>query len=164
MPNDGPTNAGEQRNHQTLLAARFPELAAEKQAEFENERWLLNTGKYIDHHREGRLQALAFSRDYGSAGVRTLLLLNGGAIVGLLAFVGTLYGKDQFKIEVAISFARALRPSFFAFVLGLALTALTSFFAYLNWGFVSGTYHNPAQAHAWAKQEGAETQFDVGSR
>jgi hypothetical protein len=147
-----------------LLAQRFPELAAEKIAEFETERWKLNVEKYIDHHREGRLQAQAFSRDFGLAGLRLLFLLNGGAIIGLLAFLGSLLGKDQLKTEVAITFARALRPSFLCFVAGLASTALVALFAYLNWGFIAGIYHNPAQAHAWLQNKGAETTIAWNSR
>src|SRR5215207_1267923 len=62
-----------------------------------NKQALLNTQKYIAQHAEGRWKSHEFARDFGMNVIKTLLLLNAGAILAVLTFAGNLYAKDGFK-------------------------------------------------------------------
>ena len=68
-----------------------------------------------------RLKAIDFQKEYGQNAVRTLFLLNGGAILALLTLLGALYGKgDPAAAQLARELSRGLLPAFPWFVVGLA--------------------------------------------
>jgi len=116
-----------------------------------NKQALLNTEKYIAQHAEGRWKSHEFARDFGMNVIKTLLLLNAGAILAVLTFAGNLYAKDGFKIEIAIAFGRSIEPSIYFFISGIVLSVLTSFMGYLNWTSVGSGYLGPAELFEWVK-------------
>jgi hypothetical protein len=74
-------------------------MAEKFEDEFERQLWL----KKLDHEHEERMKqmdqewgrgrdALQFTKDYSLFTLRSLLVLNGGAILAMLAFIGNLYG------------------------------------------------------------------------
>src|SRR5688572_25076730 len=66
-------------------------------------RRVLAFGKYADHLGQERIKSMEHGKDYGQAFIKTVFLLNGGAILALLTFIGSMYGKTDLNILVAIS-------------------------------------------------------------
>jgi hypothetical protein len=82
---------------------------------------------------EMRSAAMLSSRELGQQAIRSLILLNGGAIIVLLAFVGNTIGKGGDAATMGIVMAREALPAFYWFVGGLVLATLVSATGYLNW-------------------------------
>ena len=86
-----------------------------------------------EYSREVTEYALQFDRhlkDYGQMALRTCILLNGGAIIALLTFIGSVVGKTVGKTEIAP--ALFVLP-FSMFVAGLVCTVCSMTLAYLNY-------------------------------
>lgn len=94
--------------------------------------------------------------DLGISSIKTIILMNSGALIAILAFVGQVWNKDQgSKITVYILF------SSIPFLLGLVAGILCSFFAYFYQSALTGiaqygiqNYNNPAgdeipEDHKW---------------
>jgi hypothetical protein len=108
-------------------------------------RWQAATQGLASQTHEMRKAALATAQQYAQTFVRTAFLLNGGSILALLTFVGSLYAKgDHATTIVAISFSRAIYPAFIAFVFGLIAISLTAAIAYFNWLWVTSSYMHEA--------------------
>jgi hypothetical protein len=99
--------------------------------------------KYVDQMGEERIKAQSYSKEYGQTFIRTVFLLNGGAILSLLTFIGSMYGKSDLNILVAISLGKRLVPAFYYFAAGLGSAALIAAIGYFNWGFVANSYAGP---------------------
>jgi hypothetical protein len=104
------------------------------------ERHVLAFEKYASHLGEERVKAMEHSKDYGQIFVRTIFLLNGGAILALLTFIGSMYGKSDLNVLVAISLGKKLVPAFYCFAGGLVSAALVAAIAYFNWMIVTESY------------------------
>lgn len=114
-----------------------------------NDNWKESKKIYAEHTHALRLAALENSTDYGKIFVRFTFLLNGGAIIALLALIGSIFEKaDKNTFMVVINFASALKESFYWYVGGLFCTAVTTGLGYCNWGFVFRTYFNEGQTSA----------------
>lgn len=84
-------------------------------------------------HDERKIAIEAFN-SYGSTALKGVFLLNGGAIIALLALMGALAGKDTIKPLLDVRMLiKALIPSLQAFSLGVGLAAFASGLGYLNW-------------------------------
>ena len=66
--------------------------------------------------------------DFASLGIRSLILVNGGAIIGILTFLGNLWTKDD---AAAKATAAAVAPALSFFIIGLTLALATSLLAYV---------------------------------
>ena len=81
------------------------------------------------------LQARQFAKDYGQMAIRSVFLLNGGALVSLIAFMGSIskggeIGHVSFQPSDFIN-------GFIAFVIGLIFAMLTMILAFINFGYHS---------------------------
>lgn len=84
-------------------------------------------------HEERKIAIEAFN-SFGSTALKGVFILNGGAIIALLALMGALAGKDAVKPLLDVKMLiKALIPSLEAFGLGVALAAFASGLGYLNW-------------------------------
>jgi hypothetical protein len=112
--------------------------------------------KYVDLTGQARINAQSYSKEHGLVVIRSLFLLNGGAILALLTFIGSMYGKDSLNVLVAISLSTKLLPAFYAFAVGLIATTLTAIIGYFNWNWAVGTYPDPADLHMWLQHKPLE--------
>jgi hypothetical protein len=92
------------------------------------------------NNHEGRLEMFRSVITSGQAAIKSSFLLNGGAAVAMLAFIGHL---AQFKSEKVPTFAACLMP----FAYGVLAIAVTSGFTYLSQWF----YTSP---RPWARKIG----------
>jgi hypothetical protein len=89
----------------------------EQLREFRDERSRLASETFAGHTHELRQSAISYGKEYGLTFVRTAFLLNGGAMIALLTFIGSLFNKgDHSVILVAISFSKAIYPAFIAYM------------------------------------------------
>lgn len=114
---------------------------------FQNEQWFLAAKIALEQSHKERMWALENVSTYGLNTTKTLFLLNGGAIIAFITFVGGLYTRgDHGLILAAISFGKALLPALYFFIGGLCLSAVVSGIAYFNFSAASETYLGPWQA------------------
>lgn len=78
--------------------------------------------------------------------IKCLMLINGGAAVAILAFIGNFIGQENvninaFKLTIAI-----LSNALLSFSCGVVLATLSSFFSYLCQLLVLETLHHKAAA------------------
>ena len=79
------------------------------------------------------LEFARFTKEFSSASIKFLMLLNGGALVTLIALVGNMYGKvPGSDAKLPGQFLSAILPAFFPFVVGLVSAACASFSGYIN--------------------------------
>jgi hypothetical protein len=76
-----------------------------------------------------RRDALQYTKEYGLFTLRSCLVLNGGAIVAILAFIGNLYGRGTASPPVRI---HDLDLALFLFVAGLVAVIVASICGYFN--------------------------------
>ncbi len=76
--------------------------------------------------------------------IRTLFLLNGGAILALLTFTGSFFSRnDQTLILLGVSLARKLTTAFYLFGGGLTCAAVLAGIAYINYSALYSTMEGP---------------------
>jgi hypothetical protein len=69
-------------------------------------------------------------KDYGQMALRSVFLLNGGAIIAILTFIGATAGKTVANtVVVPASFI----PAFMCYAVGLLCATISMTFAYLNY-------------------------------
>jgi hypothetical protein len=79
--------------------------------------------KRLEFYNGQQKDALAFTKEYGLFTLRELLILDGGAILAILTFIGNLYGRGILAQTLKIhDFAYPLM----LFTLGLVLTIIAS--------------------------------------
>lgn len=119
----------------------------EQYRSFRNEQWFLAAKIALEQSHKERMWALENISTYGLNTTKTLFLLNGGAIIAFITFVGGLYSRgDHGLILAAMSFGRALLPALYSFIAGLCLSAVVSGLAYFNFSAAAETYYGPWQA------------------
>jgi hypothetical protein len=106
-------------------------------------RQLIAYEKFSDQLGNSFHQSREYSKEYGQTFIKTVFLLNGGAIIALLTFIGSMYTKDALNIMVAISLGRSLVPAFLCFAGGLVCAALVAAIAYFNWNYVASSHPGP---------------------
>lgn len=103
-------------------------------ADRSHEAFLAREVAYFEAAHTERQQFVEFVRDFGRDAVRTLVLLNAGAIVALLTFVGSLLSRsDAAQFRIAGATLDALSPAFLWFAAGLVGAAFLSGLGYLNY-------------------------------
>ncbi|WP_162820692.1 hypothetical protein [Microvirga calopogonii] len=114
-----------------------------------NERYLLALEKYADQIAAERIKASEYSKEHGSLFIRTVFLLNGGAIIALLTFVSAMFGKTDLNVLLAITLGKKLVPAFYCFAGGLAAAALVTGLGFFNWRVVADSYAGPGPIFDW---------------
>ena len=107
-----------------------------------------------------------FMKDYGYLAVRSVFLLHGGALVSLIAFMGSIADGS---VGGAAFQPADFMLGFSAFVAGLFFVMLTMIFAYLNYQVFSSTVADPgALANAiielkgmWPHVSASETEKNI---
>lgn len=88
-------------------------------------------------------------KEYGQMALRSIFLLNGGATLALLTFIGSVIQKTNYSVSPS-----AFVPSFRWFVGGLIATVVSMTFAYLNYSLHKSWTADPfALANNIIKQE-----------
>lgn len=106
---------------------------------------------YVDAINERRTKSLQYSKDYGEAFIKNIVLLNGGSIIAVLTLVGSLYGKGDHTLTlIAISLVKCLVPALYCFGVGLCSAAIAAACGYLNFGFIAGVHTSPENLHNFA--------------
>ena len=96
---------------------------------------------FAQHHQSERQAALANAAEFQKMFVRFSFLLNGGAIIALLALVGSLSGKsDASHIAQIAQFTRKLLLGVEFFLVGLAAAAASAGVALLAWQISASTF------------------------
>jgi hypothetical protein len=89
-----------------------------------------------------------FTKEYGISTVRSLILINGGASVALLAAISNIYSKNDSAAKIL---AGNLSASFGFFLAGLTLAVMTGAMGYFNFFFVSQSLPGPHGLHKYIK-------------
>lgn len=96
---------------------------------------------FAQYHLGERQNALGIAADFQKIFVRFAFLLNGGAIVAILALVGTLAGKTEVaQMRFAAIFVRKLTIGLEFFVAGLTAAAIAAGIALVAWSTSAGTF------------------------
>lgn len=101
---------------------------------------------FAQHHHAVRLAALNTAADHGKAFVRYAVLLNGGALIALIALIGTLHGKaDGTLPRAVVALTAKLQLGMHFFVGGLVCAAMIAGIAFFQWFAYAQTYFNEGQ-------------------
>ncbi|GEM98380.1 hypothetical protein [Methylobacterium radiotolerans] len=118
----------------------------EQYRDFEGERFFLASKTYAEQSHAHRMNAFGNVKEYGLQSIRHLSLLNGGAILALLSFLGALIAKaDEKSLLIAISFAKSLKPALLCFAAGLIAAGLLTALTYRNWLAIAESQQTPKQ-------------------
>jgi hypothetical protein len=88
--------------------------------------------EYARQVHDYTLQYEKHLKEWGQTALRTIFLLNGGAIIALLTFIGGTIGKSTGTTSV---FPALFVPAFHKYVFGLGCTALSMVCAYINYSY-----------------------------
>ncbi|EMP5832775.1 MULTISPECIES: hypothetical protein [Klebsiella] len=112
----------------------------------------------IKHQNSTQLEMLKIENNFqiesfkaaisiGANACRTFLIMNGGAAIALLAFLGNIWNKNS-STEAASAIATAL----FLFCGGVVLAGLCSGLSYFSQCFFSSSYGGRKKVHLWLGQ------------
>lgn len=105
---------------------------------------------YVDATHSERSEYVKHLKDYGQETIKSLILLNGGAIVALLTFVGALLAKGELaQLRLAAVTLDRLLPAFGCFGAGLATSVAAAGFGYLNFSALAEIAPSPRELHDW---------------
>ena len=139
----------------------------EKQSDADTriEKWKMDYAAAVEGRKEyakqiGELDRLAQSafKDIGAGTVRYLFLLNGGAMIALLAFVSSIITKGGQSVFTTAEMV----PAFAFFVGGLAFAVATSFLTYLNFRYLSESYAHPGALANWITSAAGKNEYPTG--
>lgn len=100
-------------------------------------------------HDERKL-AIAAVNAYGIEAIKATFLLNGGAIIALLALLGGLLSKESLAVSgIARAMTKALMPGFQFYIAGVVAASLTAGIGYLNWTLVAQQRFQPGHWQDW---------------
>lgn len=96
-------------------------------------------------------------KEFSTSGIRVLMLLNGGAIIAILALIGNMYGKIGVEAHNMLSkFINSMLPSFIYFGGGLFLAGIVAILAYINFSLLEATIPDCWKLLRWTKGEKLE--------
>lgn len=121
---DENTNSDRQRLHELLLADLARKQAAATQ--------------YAEMVSANDTLARQNSFQYGKMTLQSIFLLNGGALVSLLAFMGNVASSDATKLD-----ASDFLVGFSFYVAGLVFAVLAMLFSYFNYMHLSRDHSDP---------------------
>lgn len=85
------------------------------------------------------LQHMQFLKDYGSQVLRALMILNGGAVIAILAMIGSLVSKTG----AVLLHPGSVVPALTAYVLGVICTVIGMAMGYFNFQWNSHVHASP---------------------
>lgn len=95
---------------------------------------------------------------YGTATIRSLFLLNGGAAIALLTLVGSILGKDSdTSAGIAAAFLHGFQPALRSFGWGLVTAVLAAALGYLNFSALAAGGYPGVLYDMQAKKEWQDT-------
>jgi len=97
----------------------------------------------IKGQEAGKVEMLKATMEYGGAAIKSSLLINGGAAIALLAFIGKIWGPES-KADI-----QDLSCSLIFFVMGVAFSAMAMAAAYFTQGYY--TVNNDKAGNTWKK-------------
>jgi hypothetical protein len=103
----------------------------------------------IRFFQEDATDRLRFQQEFSISGFKTLILVNGGAVIGLLTYLGNLHDERT---------AAGLRLAFAGYVVGLACAVLAYLPAYYGQGQVMLHSASEVFVAMGIEEENAETQ------
>jgi hypothetical protein len=112
--------------------------------------------------------AMAYSKDYGTVAVNSLILVNGGALLALLSFLAASEVRDQLTGPAII---RSVYWTFFFFALGMGLALVTAGVGYLNYLWIAFSQPGPSdlseyvlegRTSGWTSHRGINITLVVG--
>lgn len=113
---------------------------------FLSDRYIAASKIYVEQAHTERMKHLEGIIAYGINTVRLLMILNGGAVLSLLTFIGSMYSKgEERNITIASALTHSLMPAFYCFISGLMLTVVTSGTAYVNFLHSSDLWNGPGE-------------------
>lgn len=141
-----------QLEHKFQAAKLADELTFERE-KIDRQTKLQAGNEYARQILEYALQHDRHLKDYGQMALRSVFLLNGGAIIALLTFIGSVTGKQVSGITIKpASFVFA----FSCFAAGLICAVLSMTFSYLNYMGHKHTIADPGSlANNMIAQQGA---------
>jgi len=95
----------------------------------------------IKGQEAGKVEMLKATMEYGGAAIKSSLLINGGAAVALLAFIGKIWGPES-KAPI-----QDLSCSLIIFVIGVAFSAMAMSAAYFSQAYY--TKNNDKAGNTW---------------
>jgi len=101
--------------------------------------WHQSAVVFAGQIHELRKASFNASVEYGKVYVQFAFLLNGGAMIALLAFIGALFGRADIA-NVAISFSAKMPLAFGIYSAGLLAAALSAACGYMNFQYVYNTH------------------------
>lgn len=121
----------------------------------ESDKRTLTEGKegqklFAQHHHAVRLAALNTAADHGKAFVRYAVLLNGGALIALIALIGTIHSKaDSALPRAVLALTAKLQLGLHFFVAGLMCAAIIAGIAFFQWfAYAQTFFHEGHTANA----------------
>ena len=107
--------------------------------------------KYIEQSHAEAMFAKQTVATFAQSAVRLLFLINGGAVIALLTFLGALYGKEGRALQVAQTLSKSLPDPMALYLLGLGLAVATAGWSYLNFSIMESTTRTPGELLAWSR-------------
>jgi hypothetical protein len=83
------------------------------------------------HRLDWQVESFKAVVSFSTTTIRLLVLINGGAVIAMLALLGNLWGKDAEGQKAAAKIAGALDDPLLAFVVGLGAGVITGGISYL---------------------------------
>lgn len=111
----------------------------------------------LTRHREWQVASFKAIIEFAHSSIRSLLLLNGGALIAILSLLANLMSKGSATVPTGQLIA-GLRYSVFGYVLGLACAAAAAMVAYLSQSFFTAAADDAvdeavrAKADMWAQR------------
>lgn len=102
------------------------------------------------HRADWHLESFKAVVQFASTAIKTLLLVNGGAVIAMLALLGNLWTKESNGQVVAQRVAGLLQVPMSLFVAGLVAAAMTAAGAYLSQHFFSHKWDRTGRILQWA--------------
>jgi hypothetical protein len=94
-------------------------------------------------------KCLEYSKEFGIATIRSLILINGGAVVAILATIGNIATKND---AIAKKLATAFGSTLLFFVVGLTLSVLAAGIGYSNYIFYTLRLPNPHKLQVYIEK------------
>lgn len=111
-----------------IMAEKTPEDVAAGEAMLEEYRAELSAWVASNQHQhEGQMEMLRATISVGQSALKSALLINGGAAVALLAFIGKIWGNAE-----SVETIDALASSLICFVIGVLSTAMAGAATYFS--------------------------------
>jgi hypothetical protein len=98
--------------------------------------------EYARQIHDRLLHSISSSKEYGVMGLRSLFLLNGGAIIAILTLIGTVLDEGQSNARLTPA---SFVPAFQAFGMGLVFAVIAMLCGYFNFQFHGQIYAGPAE-------------------